>query len=111
MAHRLYNIPLDETKRDREICIIHDICHNNGYPRHLINNIINKHKNNAQKHAVREKRKINYRKMEFHNETNNIINTIFRKHDYKLAFSTNNNVINKLKKQAGKHKNRRYPSG
>ena len=42
--------------------------------------------------------------MQYHNQFNNVIDQIFRRHDHKLAFSTKNNVINRIKRQTSRHK-------
>ena len=107
MAHRLYAIPLNYKDRITEISTIHEICRRNGYPRHIVNKILTKHKNkNKTRDQIECHKKVKqeYRKMDFFNDTSNIISKHFKKQRYTPAYITNNNVLNNIKKLSSKYK-------
>lgn len=107
MAHRAFSIPLSYKNRQQEIAIIQEIARANGYPRYIVNKILKKHKNNAfqerqqENHTTKDKRFVS---LNYYGPMSRNIGKYFENANYTPAFSTSNNVLDKIKKSVNKIK-------
>ena len=114
MAARLYSIPMKYEDQLTEINTIRDIGTNNGYPVHIINNIINKHKNknkNNNNNYTPEQKPPNNDKfvtLTFYNKASYKIANIFKTKGYKTAFKTNSKLTDNIKNSIPNNPNNKF---
>lgn len=111
MAHRAFSIPMAKVDLDWEINTIFNISRANGYPTHMINKILEQHKNDGDKMVnnpssvdnvsnngplqdTSSQGKSNFVSLTYFNRVSNQIGNIFHKYGYKAAFSTRSNCKN-----------------
>ena len=97
MIHRLISIPLTKERFNKEFKYIEEIAEFNGFNKQIINNIFNKKHSKLNRlqditltKEIKEEPK-NYIKLPF-DQTTKGLSKMFKKFDFKLVFSNNNNI-------------------
>ena len=102
LIHRALNVPLNTENFNKEIRIIKQIAHANGYKYELIDKLIRKHKNKNKENNnssinSTQNNNIIYTSSKFTNLLPNILKTELNKLNICIGFKTNNNIFNLLK--------------
>ena len=99
MLHRLTSIPLNTHDYQEELNTIKYIAVKNGYNPDLVNKIhkrILNTKNKNKTHQTNNTQPSKYITLTYYNSNTHKIANTFRKHNYKVAYRTNNTIMKHL---------------
>jgi hypothetical protein len=92
MIYRLIKTPMDQIDYETELNTIKYIAQQNGYSTSFINKTHNCIKNKILNPITQHKPLNKYLTLPYHSSHSQKLANCFRKFDYKIAFSTNNNI-------------------
>ena len=108
-AHRAVNIPMTKTAMEEEFNIIKQTAANNGYPMHIVINIIKKHlRKRDHPQPIKPQNNPKYVSLTYYNSHSNRVASIFKKHGYTPAFKTSNTLDQILKQKTTKDPPQKY---